>query len=173
MKKKITQKNNTSKAGNRHKKLQKSPNAGKQKNLETRSVQTRQKPQNKNTGKRPQKRTPKQPPEKPPTKQPGNRWIKTQPKRKRKQPKQPKQPNHKNRWINSEEHKPRQVSPWDCTGCELCVRICPADALKLADAGKVIEERFGGSVLRRQTEDNVFSLKKEGKRRKRNSRPSI
>ncbi|CAK9099419.1 unnamed protein product [Durusdinium trenchii] len=33
-----------------------------------------------------------------------------------------------------------QVSPWDCTGCELCVRICPADALKLADAGKVIEE---------------------------------
>ena len=33
-----------------------------------------------------------------------------------------------------------QVSPWDCTGCELCVRICPADALKLADACKVIEE---------------------------------
>lgn len=33
-----------------------------------------------------------------------------------------------------------QVSPWDCTGCELCVRICPADALKLADAAKVIEE---------------------------------
>ena len=34
-----------------------------------------------------------------------------------------------------------QVSPWDCTGCELCVRICPADALKLADAAKVIEAR--------------------------------
>jgi len=33
-----------------------------------------------------------------------------------------------------------QVSPWDCTGCELCVRICPADALKLADAAKVIED---------------------------------
>ena len=32
-----------------------------------------------------------------------------------------------------------KVSPWDCTGCELCVRICPADALKLADAAKVIE----------------------------------
>eukprot|EP00928_Gymnodinium_smaydae_P030133 TRINITY_DN2247_c0_g1_i2.p1 TRINITY_DN2247_c0_g1~~TRINITY_DN2247_c0_g1_i2.p1 ORF type:complete len:1896 (+),score=381.74 TRINITY_DN2247_c0_g1_i2:84-5690(+) len=32
-----------------------------------------------------------------------------------------------------------QVSPLDCTGCELCVRICPADALKLEDAGKAIE----------------------------------
>ena len=45
---------------------------------------------------------------------------------------------------------PGQVSPWDCTGCELCVRICPADALKLADAGKVIEAaRRGvwGSVM--------------------------
>ena len=37
---------------------------------------------------------------------------------------------------------PPQVSPWDCTGCELCVRICPADALKLADAAKVIEADF-------------------------------
>ena len=33
-----------------------------------------------------------------------------------------------------------QVSPWDCTGCELCVRICPADALTLGPAEKVIEE---------------------------------
>ena len=33
-----------------------------------------------------------------------------------------------------------QVSPWDCTGCELCVRICPADALSLGPAEKVIEE---------------------------------
>ncbi|CAJ1376806.1 unnamed protein product [Effrenium voratum] len=33
-----------------------------------------------------------------------------------------------------------QVSPWDCTGCELCVRICPADALTLAPAEKVIQE---------------------------------
>ncbi|CAJ1363862.1 unnamed protein product [Effrenium voratum] len=33
-----------------------------------------------------------------------------------------------------------QVSPLDCTGCELCVRICPADALKLAEAGKVVQE---------------------------------
>ena len=33
-----------------------------------------------------------------------------------------------------------QVSPWDCTGCELCVRICPADALALGPAEKVIEE---------------------------------
>ena len=39
-----------------------------------------------------------------------------------------------------------KVSPWDCTGCELCVRICPADALKLADAAKVIEVH--GAVLR-------------------------
>ena len=38
---------------------------------------------------------------------------------------------------------PCQVSPWDCTGCELCVRICPADALKLADAAKVIEAQPG------------------------------
>ena len=33
-----------------------------------------------------------------------------------------------------------QVSPWDCTGCELCVRICPADALTLGPAEKVIQE---------------------------------
>ncbi|OLQ00553.1 Pyruvate dehydrogenase [NADP(+)], mitochondrial [Symbiodinium microadriaticum] len=33
-----------------------------------------------------------------------------------------------------------QVSPWDCTGCELCVRICPADALKLSPAGQVIQQ---------------------------------
>ena len=48
---------------------------------------------------------------------------------------------------------PGQVSPWDCTGCELCVRICPADALKLADAGKVIEAsafaRNGSAFVRR------------------------
>eukprot|EP00927_Polykrikos_kofoidii_P046141 TRINITY_DN40337_c0_g1_i1.p1 TRINITY_DN40337_c0_g1~~TRINITY_DN40337_c0_g1_i1.p1 ORF type:complete len:1902 (+),score=402.20 TRINITY_DN40337_c0_g1_i1:435-5708(+) len=31
-----------------------------------------------------------------------------------------------------------QVSPLDCTGCELCVRICPSDALKLEDAAKAI-----------------------------------
>ncbi|CAE8721954.1 unnamed protein product [Polarella glacialis] len=31
-----------------------------------------------------------------------------------------------------------QVSPLDCTGCELCVRICPADALRLEEAQKVI-----------------------------------
>ncbi|CAE7698777.1 PFOR [Symbiodinium microadriaticum] len=33
-----------------------------------------------------------------------------------------------------------QVSPWDCTGCELCVRICPADALSLGPAEKAIQE---------------------------------
>ena len=33
-----------------------------------------------------------------------------------------------------------KVSPWDCTGCELCVRICPADALTLGPAEKVIQE---------------------------------
>ena len=33
-----------------------------------------------------------------------------------------------------------QVSPWDCTGCELCVRICPADALSLKPAAEVIQE---------------------------------
>ena len=33
-----------------------------------------------------------------------------------------------------------QVSPWDCTGCELCVRICPADALTLGPAEKAIQE---------------------------------
>ena len=33
-----------------------------------------------------------------------------------------------------------QVSPWDCAGCELCVRICPADALTLGPAEKVIQE---------------------------------
>lgn len=32
-----------------------------------------------------------------------------------------------------------QVSPLDCTGCELCVRICPADALKLEDASTAIK----------------------------------
>ena len=32
-----------------------------------------------------------------------------------------------------------QVPPYDFTGCELCVRICPADALQLEDAGKVAE----------------------------------
>lgn len=31
-----------------------------------------------------------------------------------------------------------QVSPLDCTGCELCVRICPADALSLKDTTKMI-----------------------------------
>ena len=33
-----------------------------------------------------------------------------------------------------------QVSPWDCTGCELCVRICPADALALKPAADVIQQ---------------------------------
>ncbi|CAJ1397525.1 unnamed protein product, partial [Effrenium voratum] len=33
-----------------------------------------------------------------------------------------------------------QVSPWDCTGCELCVRICPADALALKPAQQMIQE---------------------------------
>eukprot|EP00930_Biecheleria_cincta_P027746 TRINITY_DN19429_c0_g2_i1.p1 TRINITY_DN19429_c0_g2~~TRINITY_DN19429_c0_g2_i1.p1 ORF type:complete len:1904 (+),score=358.79 TRINITY_DN19429_c0_g2_i1:352-5712(+) len=33
-----------------------------------------------------------------------------------------------------------QVSPLDCTGCELCVRICPADALQLEEAGKVVAQ---------------------------------
>eukprot|EP00435_Cladocopium_sp_Y103_P011884 s4118_g3.t1 len=39
-----------------------------------------------------------------------------------------------------------QVSPWDCTGCELCVRICPADALKLADAAKEEEANWNFAV---------------------------
>eukprot|EP00933_Yihiella_yeosuensis_P073880 TRINITY_DN8266_c1_g3_i1.p1 TRINITY_DN8266_c1_g3~~TRINITY_DN8266_c1_g3_i1.p1 ORF type:complete len:1881 (-),score=449.35 TRINITY_DN8266_c1_g3_i1:199-5841(-) len=33
-----------------------------------------------------------------------------------------------------------QVSPMDCTGCELCVRICPSDALQLQEASKMIAE---------------------------------
>ena len=33
-----------------------------------------------------------------------------------------------------------QVSPWDCTGCELCVRICPADALSLKPAAEMIQQ---------------------------------
>eukprot|EP00405_Crypthecodinium_cohnii_P031449 CAMPEP_0206519954 /NCGR_PEP_ID=MMETSP0324_2-20121206/65490_1 /ASSEMBLY_ACC=CAM_ASM_000836 /TAXON_ID=2866 /ORGANISM="Crypthecodinium cohnii, Strain Seligo" /LENGTH=883 /DNA_ID=CAMNT_0054013617 /DNA_START=34 /DNA_END=2681 /DNA_ORIENTATION=+ len=32
-----------------------------------------------------------------------------------------------------------QVAPQDCTGCELCVRICPADALKLTDTANAIK----------------------------------
>eukprot|EP00435_Cladocopium_sp_Y103_P022579 s3392_g5.t1 len=35
-----------------------------------------------------------------------------------------------------------QVSPWDCTGCELCVRICPADALTLGPAEKAGASKF-------------------------------
>mmetsp|Transcript_37349 Transcript_37349/g.76622 ORF Transcript_37349/g.76622 Transcript_37349/m.76622 type:complete len:1929 (+) Transcript_37349:134-5920(+) len=31
-----------------------------------------------------------------------------------------------------------QVSPYDCTGCELCVRICPADALTFEDTETAI-----------------------------------
>ena len=31
-----------------------------------------------------------------------------------------------------------QVSPLDCTGCELCVRICPADALKFQPPEKMV-----------------------------------
>ena len=33
-----------------------------------------------------------------------------------------------------------QVSPMDCTGCELCVRICPSNALKLVPAKDAIEK---------------------------------
>ena len=32
-----------------------------------------------------------------------------------------------------------QVSPLDCTGCELCVRICPADALSFVTVDEAIE----------------------------------
>mmetsp|Transcript_14287 Transcript_14287/g.48858 ORF Transcript_14287/g.48858 Transcript_14287/m.48858 type:complete len:1961 (-) Transcript_14287:1606-7488(-) len=32
-----------------------------------------------------------------------------------------------------------QVSPLDCTGCELCVRICPADALFFEETDKAVE----------------------------------
>jgi len=32
-----------------------------------------------------------------------------------------------------------QVSPLDCTGCELCVRICPADALSFVSVDEAIE----------------------------------
>eukprot|EP00961_Rhodomonas_salina_P047575 639211-Rhodomonas_salina.6 len=31
-----------------------------------------------------------------------------------------------------------QVSPLDCTGCELCVRICPADALFFEPTEKAV-----------------------------------
>ena len=33
-----------------------------------------------------------------------------------------------------------QVSPMDCTGCELCAHMCPADALKMNDVEKVVAE---------------------------------
>jgi len=33
-----------------------------------------------------------------------------------------------------------QVSPLDCTGCELCVRICPADALAFVTVDEAIEQ---------------------------------
>ena len=36
-----------------------------------------------------------------------------------------------------------QVSPLDCTGCELCVRICQADALKMEGVDKAIELEEG------------------------------
>ena len=32
-----------------------------------------------------------------------------------------------------------QVSPLDCTGCELCVRLCPADALHFVEPKEAIE----------------------------------
>ena len=44
------------------------------------------------------------------------------------------------RWCLGQYQYRIQVSPWDCTGCELCVRICPADALTLGPAEKVIQE---------------------------------
>jgi len=48
-----------------------------------------------------------------------------------------------------------QVAPQDCTGCELCVRICPADALKLQDTNKVIE-------LEKDNWDYMLSLPDRG-----------
>ena len=49
-----------------------------------------------------------------------------------------------------------QVSPLDCTGCELCSRMCPTGALKMSDAVKAIEEE-------RPNWDYVVQLPNRGK----------
>lgn len=57
-----------------------------------------------------------------------------------------------------------QVSPLDCTGCELCVRICPVDALHLEDASVAIENEednwiFAATLPDRSSEIDKTTVK--------------